>query len=268
LWSVPGLAWGAYGHRTVAAIALLNVTPATRARIDALLKEERLLGTPQCRARTLEDAAVWPDCIKGESWRFGYMSPWHYQDEPVCGQFDPKADCANGICVTAQIDRTARILADRKLPTTERLEALIFLTHLVGDIHQPLHGADNGDQGGNLVKSPYGIAPGWNLHSIWDSALAERALSEDRGALVRRYDPTERADLATGTAQDWLRESWQIAKDFLYPQAFGGAVPCDGPEPKQVTWPEPVIEKSLPVVRQRVEQAGLRLARMLDTALG
>jgi hypothetical protein len=271
-WCAPALAWGAYGHRTVAAIALANVTPATRARIAALLKNERELGTPKCRVRSLEDAAVWPDCIKGENWRWGFMSPWHYQDEPVCGTFDIKADCANGNCVTAQIERNRRILSDRTLPATQRLEALILVTHFVGDIHQPLHGADNHDQGGNAVKTSYGIAPGWNLHSIWDTALAERAISSAQPPLVRRYDAAERAALGGGKPEDWLRESWQIARDFLYPQAFGGKVPCakdgEGEEPKQTTWPEPAIEASLPIVEKRVEQAGLRLAAMLDAALG
>ena len=267
-WGSPALAWGAYGHRTVAAIALRNIAPTTRARIDQLLKSERGLGMPKCRVRNLEDAAVWPDCIKGESWRWGYASPWHYQDEPVCGAFDPKADCANGNCVTAQIERNRRILADRTLPSAQRLEALIFVTHFVGDIHQPLHGADNHDQGGNAVKSPYGIAPGWNLHSIWDTAMAERAISSAQPPLVRRYDAAERAQLDGGKPEDWLRESWQIAKDFLYPLAFDGKIPCEEPEPKVTTWPEAKIAASVPIVQKRIEQAGLRLAAMLDDTLG
>jgi hypothetical protein len=259
-WGSPALAWGAYGHRTVAAIALRNIAPTTRARIDQLLKSERGLGMPKCRVRNLEDAAVWPDCIKGESWRWGYASPWHYQDEPVCGTFDPKADCANGNCVTAQIERNRRILADRTLPSAQRLEALIFVTHFVGDIHQPLHGADNHDQGG--------IAPGWNLHSIWDTAMAERAISSAQPPLVRRYDAAERAQLDGGKPEDWLRESWQIAKDFLYPLEFDGKIPCEEPEPKVTTWPEAKIAASVPIVQKRIEQAGLRLAAMLDDTLG
>jgi hypothetical protein len=268
LWSAPVLAWGAYGHRTVAAIALKNVTPATRQRIAALLMAERDLGTSKCRANTLEDAAVWPDCIRGEGWRWAYTSPWHYHDQPICKAFDAKADCPFGNCVTAQIERNARLLADRSLPRAQRLEALAFLAHFVGDIHQPLHGADNHDQGGNKVKSTYGIVPGKNLHSIWDSILTERAISSAAPPLVRHYDAAERAALATGDAGDWLRESWTTARDFLYPTAFG-KLPCDiDPKaPQQVTWPEPAIKASLPIIEMRIEQAGLRLARMLDAAL-
>ena len=267
-WCAPAFAWGAYGHATVASIAMRNVTPATRARIGALLKADGELGTPRCRARTLEEASVWADCIKGEKWRWDYMSTWHYHDQPVCGTFDIKTECANGNCATVQLDRNARILADRSLPIGQRVMALALVVHLVGDIHQPLHASDNHDQGGNAVKSSYGIVPKRNLHSIWDSALAERAISSAQPPLVHRYDEDERARLATGTTDDWLRESWEIGRDFLYPTAFGGKIPCEGKAPREASWPEPAIEASMPIVQERIQRAGLRLARMLDEALG
>ena len=267
-WSPPALAWWDYGHRTVAAIALQNVTPVTRAKIATLLKAERQLGTPKCRLRTLEDAAVWPDCIRGERWRWDYTTTWHYQDIQVCGAFDIKQDCLNGTCITAQIDRNGRILADKSLPVVQRLEALAFVTHFIGDVHQPLHGADNHDSGGNGVKASYGVVPRKNLHSIWDGYLAERAISSSRPPLVRTYDAAERATLADGKPEDWLRESWQIARDFLYPQVLGGKLPCDGVEIKRGALSEAAIEAALPVVDKRIQQAGLRLARMLEAALG
>lgn len=269
LWSGPALAWSAYAHRTVAAIALRNVTPVTRQRIAALLTAERELGTPKCRAATFEDAAVWPDCVRNDTSRWEYTTPWHYHDQAICNAFDAKGDCPFGNCVTAQIERNARLLADRSLPKAQGLEALAFLAHFVGDIHQPLHGADNHDEGGNKVKSTYGIVPRTNLHTIWDRLLSERAISSARPSLVRRYGAAERAALDTGMPDDWLRESWTIAREFLYPQAFGHP-PCDPTTkaPTQVAWPEPAIEASLPVVEKRIEQAGLRLARMLDAALG
>ena len=264
--SGPALAWGYYGHRTVATIAMDNMAPATAAQVRSLLRSERALGTPQCRVRTLEDASTWPDCIRGESWRWAYTFPWHYQDEPVCGAFDIKTDCAFGNCVTAQIERNRRILADPGLPAGERLMALAFVAHFVGDVHQPLHVGENHDKGGNEVTVRYGLGMPGNLHAIWDTALAERAISEAGPTLVRRYSATERAALATGSVADWARESWQISKDFLYPTAFG-TLPCDGNEPKDVTWNEAAIAASLPIIDRRIEQAGLRLATLLDEAL-
>lgn len=267
----PAMAWGAYGHRTVAAIAMANVTPATRARIAALLVHQRELDTPECAMHTIEDASVWPDCVKGQPWRWGYAGSWHYQDEPVCGDFDLKRNCAAGACVTAQITRNARLLADRKLAPVLRLEALAFLVHFVGDVHQPLHVGENEDQGGNKVKADYGIATGQNLHSIWDGPQAERAISAAVPPLVRRYSAEERARLATGTVEDWARESWQVSRDFLYPAAFG-KLPCkgkegEGKEAEKIVWTNPAIEKAMPIVDERIERAGLRLAKMLDDAL-
>lgn len=265
--SSPALAWGEYGHRTTAAIAMANVQPRTAAKIRLLLRAEAGLGTPQCAVRSLEDASVWPDCLRGEGWRWGYSFAWHYQTQPVCGTFDVKANCANGNCVTAQIERSRRILANRRLPAAQRLEALAFLVHFTGDVHMPLHSGDNGDLGGNAVSARYGIAPGRNLHSVWDGVLAERAISAAVPPLVRRYSPAEKAELAGGTVADWARESWVLASQMVYPLAFDAA-PCAGPAPRAVIWTDADIEASIPALQKRIEQAGLRLARELDAALG
>lgn len=277
LLSTPALAWGKLGHQTIGAIAMANAKPATRAAIRELLRHERQLDTPQCRMTTIEDAAVWPDCIKGERWRWAYANSWHYHDQPVCGTFDLKANCRDGNCATAQIERDARLLANRKLAPVLRLEALSFLVHFVGDVHQPLHVGENEDAGANSVKADYGIAPGRNLHSIWDGVLAERAITSARPALVRVYTPQETTRLATGNLEDWERESWQISRDFLYPMAFGGKLPChvepaqvqEGApaQPSKVVWSNEAIEQAVPVIDERIERAGLRLAKMLDKAL-
>lgn len=266
-WTMPAFAWSAYGHRTIAAIAMANVKPRTRARIAALLRAERDLVTPGCPVKSLEDASVWPDCLRSESWRWGYTFAWHYQNIRVCEPFDIKSHCANGNCVTAQIERNSRLLADRRLPPGQRLEALAFLVHFVGDLHQPLHIGENDDLGGNRVKADYGIAPGFNLHWIWDGPEAERAISSARPALARRYSAAEKTRLGGGTVEDWARESWQISRDFLYPQAFGKA-PCGMTEPEKIVWTDEAIEKAIPIVDERVERAGIRLAEMLDEALG
>lgn len=260
-------AWGAYGHRTIASIAWANTRPETHAAITRLLRSESELVTPQCPVKSLEDASAWPDCVRSEGWRWAYTFPWHYQDISVLGDFDAKANCSYGNCVTAQVERSAKMLADRRLPREQRLEALIFLTHFVGDLHQPLHVGENDDQGGNRVKADYGIAPGRNLHAIWDGVLAERAISSARPPLVRVYSGTEKAELATGDVADWARESWQVSRDFLYPEAFGGEIPAPTKEPRKIVWSNEAIEKAIPIVDRRIQQAGLRLARMLDQAL-
>lgn len=263
----PAYAWWDYGHKTVAGIAKENVRPGTRRAIAALLAHAPEIATPTCPLRTIEDASVWPDCVKVLKDRFSYAYSWHYQDVDICRPFDLKAPCRDGNCVSAQIDRNFRLLKDRSVPARERLLALAFLVHFVGDIHQPLHAGEHDDAGGNFVKARYGdySAEKLNLHSIWDGLLAEHALSAPP-PLVRLYSDAEKAELAGGTTTDWSRESWEIAKDVVYPAVMRD--PC-GPTPKErVTLDNAKLEQLVPVVRKQVERGGLRLARMLDEALG
>lgn len=262
----PAAAWGYFGHETTARIALANVAPQTRVALDRLLRHEREIGTPACRLRSLPDAATWPDCLRGEGWRWGYTFAWHYQTEPIGEPYDARKNCSGGACVSAQITRNQRILADESLPGNVRLEALAFMVHFAGDIHMPLHSGDNDDRGGNDVEATYGIAPGLNLHSVWDSALAERAITSATPPLVRRYSPAERAALAGGGPADWGRESWELARDFVYANALG-RTPGAGEKPVSATLTQEAIVAAAPIAQRRVTQAGLRIAELLDTAL-
>lgn len=259
-------AWGAYAHRQTASIALANVSPQVRAKVRALLAHEKELGTPQCPLKTLEDAAVWADCVRGEGWRWGYTAAWHYRTAPICQVFDPRSNCAGGNCVTAQITRAHRILADESLPAAIRLEALAFMVHFAGDVHMPLHSGDDEDKGGNDREADYGIKPGLNLHSIWDGPLAERAISDPADPVVRAYTPAERADLAGGKPDDWGRESWEIARGFVYPTAFDTENVCPGPLPEKTALSQEDIVRGVPIAKRRVVQAGLRIADLLDSA--
>ncbi len=266
--SGPAAAWGGYGHETTGRIALANVTPDTRAKIARLLRYERELGTPECPLATLEDATVWPDCVRRTGWRWGYTNAWHYRTTPICEAYDPRANCSGGNCVTAQITRNQRLLADESLPPAIRLEALAFMVHFVGDIHMPLHSGDKDDRGGNDRIAAYGIVPGLNLHRIWDGQLAERAITSPPQPMVRRYTAAERAQWGGGEPADWGRESWQAARDVVYASAFDRD-PCDealGELPDETVLSQEDIELGIPVAQLRIKQAGLRMARLLDEA--
>lgn len=263
--SAPAWAYGRYGHETVTRIALLNVKPATRAKVLAMLSRAALLETPGCEARTPADASVWPDCIRGMGLRFSYTAPWHYQNVDICRPFDLASACANGNCVSAQIDRNLRLLQDTSIPTREKVAALAFLIHFVGDLHMPLHAGDRRDRGGNDVRASYGdFTARWvNLHSIWDGPLAERALTTPP-ALERVYSAAERRDLGAGTTADWSRESWQVSRDVAYALAVGGD-PCAS-RIERVRLSNEAIAKAVEPQRLQVTRAGLRLARLLDEA--
>ena len=266
LISAPASAWGDYAHRQTARVAEANLSPQVRAKIRALLAREKDLGTPRCPLKSLQDAAVWADCVRSEGWRWGYTAAWHYRTAPICEAFNARGSCPGGNCVTAQIARAHRILADERLPAPVRLEALAFMVHFAGDVHMPLHSGDNEDRGGNDREADYGIKPGLNLHSIWDGPLAERAISDPTDAVVRRYSAAERAELAGGKPDDWGRESWEIARSFVYPTAFDSENVCAGPLPEKTALSQEDIARGVPIARQRVVQAGLRIADLLDSA--
>jgi hypothetical protein len=214
--SAPAAAYWEYTHRLVASIAWAEVQPRTRAELRALLREGRRLETPECPTTTLEEASVWADCIKPMGDRFSYQSSWHYQNVDICKPFSLRESCRDGNCVSAQIERNARLLADRKLPVRERVMALAYLTHFVGDLAQPMHGGDRGDRGGNDVPLTYGVVAGRaNLHSVWDGWLAERAVTTPPGGvqgLLAGLTSEEKARLAGGSVEDWSRASWENAR--------------------------------------------------------
>jgi hypothetical protein len=161
------------------------------------------------------------------------------------------------------------MVADRELPVRDRLMALAFLVHFVGDLHQPLHGTEHdGDQGGNKVKASYGYMPRTNLHSIWDGLLADRAISTPPAGpdgILSDVSPADRVALAKGSIEDWSRESWEISKAKVYGSVI--ADPCARPAPAKVQMDQAKIVELIPVLRLQVAKGGIRLARLLDEAL-
>ena len=268
--TAPAAAYWEYTHRLVASIAWAEVRPETRAKLKALMREGNRLETPECPVGTLEDTSLWADCIKPMGDRFSYQSSWHYQNVNICKPFSLREACKDGNCVSAQIERNARLLADRKLPVRERLMALAYLTHFVGDLAQPMHGGDRGDRGGNDVPVTYGVVAGRaNLHSIWDGWIPERAVTTPPGGVVGLLAGVSAADktrLAGGTVEDWSRDAWENSRKFAYASILGD--PCrERAKDERPVLTEQKLQELIPAVRQQVLAGGLRLARMLDDAL-
>jgi hypothetical protein len=262
----PALAWGFFAHRITADVAEANISPAARAEIRRLMRAEALVGTPECELSTLQDASVWPDCVRRTGWRWGHTAAWHYRTTPICEAYSPGANCAGGNCITAQITRNHRILADESLPDNVRLQALAFMVHFAGDIHMPLHSGDKNDRGGNDRRASYSIVSGLNLHWIWDGPLAEYAITAANPKVVRAYSAEERQELGGGSPADWGRESWQISRSFVYPTAFDTDNVCEQELPDVTVMTREDIERSRPIAARRVSQAGLRIAELLESA--
>src|SRR5436190_7119402 len=162
------------------AIADRLLGPAARAGVAELLSGDvDKFGAPSGR-RTLESVADWADEISGTP---AARPRWHYDDAPVCGSAPKTRYCPQRQCNTAQLERLLTVVGDTHATKRERNEALKWVVHLVGDVHQPLHAADNVDRGGNLVTVALaGVrARGReSLHRAWDNELVGQALKAGR----------------------------------------------------------------------------------------
>jgi hypothetical protein len=174
-------------------------------------------------------------------------------------------DCPKGDCVIAKIEDFQKVLKDPATPPVQRKEALMFVVHFVGDMHQPLHCADNSDQGGNKVMVKFGDRPTdrpYNLHSLWDGGLLGKMPKEDDLFAVYSQESAAHAKKwAKGTVEDWAEQNHKVAQKITY-----GKLPKVAPGT-----PEPIdaaYEKKADLVIQlQIEKAGARLARVLNEAL-
>lgn len=264
----PALAWGDYAHRLIADIALADLTPRARVEVRRILARGAAVDTPACPIGTLADAAVWPDCVRSLPDRFAFSFSWHYQNIDICAPFDADAKCPDGNCVTAQITRQLAIAADRRASAADRAQALAFVAHFVGDMHQPLHIGDKHDKGGNDVRAAYGAkAPErMNLHRIWDSDLAERALTEPPAIGPRSPTRAQRRDWAGGRVADWAQESWELSRTVVYPELKGYPDTCPAKSDIRATIDEAYVAAARDAVRLQTQRAGVRLAMLLNRA--
>lgn len=264
-------AWGPQGHRTVGAIADRLLTPTARGVVLQLLVADRdKFGNPSGRT-TLESVSDWADELHGTP---GARPRWHYDDIAVCGRDSRAHYCADGQCNTAQLQRLTAVLADKRATQAERNEALKWVVHLVGDIHQPLHAATNGDRGGNLVPVVLeGVRTRGreNLHRVWDTELVRLALhtrgrQQPPGNIDALAEEAWRlaADAGQGSPDSWASESNNLARNvaYHYPGFICGAVPGN-----LVVLDAAYQEEAEAIVRERLLLAGARLAALLNQTL-
>jgi hypothetical protein len=248
-------AWGWEGHMIVARIAEHHLTDKARAGILQLLGPDR----------KIEDTSVasWPDNIRRDR---PETAPWHFVDIPYeASSYDPNRDCRNGQCVVAQLEHFAAVLADPNATTVSRNEALRFVVHFVGDMHQPLHCTErNHDKGGNLVKVTFlSESQPVNLHFVWDTLLIRQYLGgEDvlqyADQLNSRITPEQAKDWAGGSVADWAWESHQQAVAHTYAGIPIQATP--------VYLSPQYVAENREVVETQLMRAGIRLAVMLNKA--
>ncbi len=161
----PAIGWGLEGHAVVAEFATMRLTDAANAQVAALLEP----------GESLASVASWADDVRHKR---SETAQWHFVDIPKSAtQYDPARDCRptpHGDCVVAAIERFKTVLANATAARPARAEALKFLVHFVGDIHQPLHCADNHDRGGNDITVAF-FKASTNLHAVWDTGIITKA---------------------------------------------------------------------------------------------
>ena len=286
-------AWNDFGHMIVAAIAYDHLTPTARAHVDALLKLNpsyqdwvTRIDKQDRRKVAFMKAATWPDLIKID-YRYtndgdrpkgpdagrniGYADKlihryWHYIDIPFSPDGTTLTDPDSPNAQT-QIVAFRERLKDASASDDLKSYDLVWLLHLVGDVHQPLHATTRfsqkqptGDRGGNDVRVCTATGCGGKLHGFWDDLLGT---SEDYKAAMDKAKNLEPADTKLAGISDeaiWIEESLLAAKQTAYATPIGSD---EGPYNLDATYKAAARE----VAERRIALAGIRLAHLLNEAL-
>jgi hypothetical protein len=236
--------WWDLGHRVVARLAEPRLTPHTREAVRDILG-----------GQSIADASVWADNIR--QYRHD-ADRLHYVNIPLGDAvYDPVRDCPHGQCIIAAIEHDRRVLADAGTSPEERAEALRFLIHFMGDLHQPLHVADDGDRGGNS-RTVIFLGHPTDLHKVWDGELIDSSgLSQADYVeyLLGRMQSLDLRALERGTVVDWAMEGHRIAAEHAY------RLPADGHIGRAY------LEANRPIIDHALIAGGVRLAKVLNDAL-
>ena len=294
--------WGNEGHQAVARIAARQLTPAAQQKIVALLRSDmnddlRLKaiigesGKPKRGAleKALATMATWPDSMPKPG--KGPTSPWHFVD---IGLFEGPSNidgrCPDGACVSRKIDELLENLKTGKSieiafkppRTYDPPVELRFLVHFLGDIHQPLHCATNGDAGGNCLKEKGYRLKFPEVHAVWDTALVQEAIKKTpgnfAGSLINEFDG--KLNVPEATTNQIAAESFEIATHVYKvatPQVpiidhFVEVTPgtCEKQAPPEINAITVDARASydnaanLLIVRQQLYKGGVRLGKILN----
>ena len=260
-------AWDPEADRVVAQLAYERLTPVARARVDGLLAGG--VSVQGCRVDSLDDSAQLAQCL--HDGKADFMRDVAYDDIPLCGDVPKAKWCPDGRCASEALKRFIAELKDPSQPRPEQVRALEAVAYLMAEVHQPLHDADNGDHSGDRVRVilPGALKARTTLYSIWDNDLVASAIGTAETGLpyVRALADAHGADWARGDIDDWVTEGHDVALHDVY-----GRLPDPPACNKTPKNPQPLggpyFASAIPVVRTQLAKAGVRLAVVLDAALG
>lgn len=240
-------AWGQNGHRVVGKIAESHLTETTAKAISPLLNGDKLA-----------EVTTWADEMRSNPSNFWKkQSPrWHYVNMSDVNEFKPEsydiADSHGDVKdAYAAMLKAISVLKSETASLEEKQFYFRFLTHIVGDIHQPMHVGRKDDRGGNRIKVQF-FGEETNLHSLWDTALVENQnLSYTELAdFINTSDNKQISKMLDSEPQEWVVESFHIAQE-LY-QTGEGKFSYD------------YVYQYSPVMKKRLLEGGVRLAGLLN----
>lgn len=253
-------AWGPTGHAIVGDIATSRLTTVTKENVQLLLGSD-----------TLASVSSWADTVRKDR---DESYDWHFVDIPKDAPgFSEERDCFrpqdkhkdaqtdHHNCVVDRIELFGKVLADEKASRAARAEALKWIVHFVGDLHQPLHAVEEA-RGGNDIKLPvFGSSKcgdyDCNLHWTWDTLLLEHAGYSEEEYVQRLQKLIEKESLAqqaAGRPEDWANESHLEARQIM--------------NAKPAAVDEQYYQANIDLVNKKLALAGLRLATVLNNTLG
>jgi len=239
------LAWGKTGHRVVGYVAQQHLTKKASKNIDKILTQF-----------SLEMSGNYLDFIRADS-NYRFMSSWHYVSIPDGKRYaditpNPKGD------VIAKIEELILELSTKDFKIVKDEEfALMALVHLVGDLHQPLHVGYAEDRGGNSIKVEW-FGEETNLHHVWDGSIIDDqqlSYTEWGNHINRGVDKLQVAYWQSTSVRDWAHESQDLRKACY---DFG----------EYTNLKYDYVFRHLHTVETRLEQAGVRLAGLLNEIYG
>lgn len=239
--------WGLTGHRVIGDIAQQHLSKKAKKELRKLIGSESLAWW-----------ANWPDFIKSDS-TWNHASKWHYVDLPGHMEkenFISELKKLPGENLYTQIQNMVAQLKDKSLPAINRKQALYFLIHLVGDLHQPLHVGRDEDQGGNKIVV-YWFDKKTNLHSLWDSMLIDfqQYSYSEYAKLLNIADDDQVKAWQSSSLEDWFYES-HVLSDVIYDAS-----------PNEAKLSYKYNFQFQKILDEQLLKGGIRLAALLNEAL-
>ena len=269
----PALAWGDLGHEVTALIAYQRLAPTAKAKVDQLLASDQDTLTKA----DIASRATWADKYRNSHRE---TAAWHFVDieidhpdlaaacfgYPAIPAGTPASQGPANDCVVDKINAFAVELHDPATPAPERLLALKFLIHFVGDLHQPLHASDHNDRGGNCIGLSPSVGPSNNLHAYWDTAAVESlgtSATSIAATLNARIKPADVKAWSAGDPKAWAMEAFKISQRDAYNLPTRPTCSDHG----SVTLSPAYQQTAQADAAVQLEKAGVRMASVLNAAL-